>query len=300
MDSKANILITGAGGFVGQVLTKFLAEQGYFVRALIRHRAVTFSHPNLEQITVPDLMKGDSALFDDIDVVVHLAAHVHQTTPGPQDKQLYYDINLELTSKLAEQALGTSVQQFIYLSTIKVNGEKTDKNKPFCEEDAPNPQDDYAKSKYLAELNLKRIFLHSDVAYTIIRPPLVYGQTATGNFEQLVKLVQKNSPLLWPLGGIKNKRSLIQVTNLAKCIQQAVLNPAVYNRLLLVSDSQDISTPELIKYIAYLNNKKIRLCNLPPSFLSFFANLIGAQQKFQKLTANLQIDARKSMLLLNQ
>ncbi len=299
MENKASVLITGAGGFVGQVLTKLLVEQGYFVRALVRNRPVDFSHPHLEQICVPDLMKCDEMLFEGIDTIVHLAAHVHKALPGQEDKKLYYDINLDVTSKLAEMASDACVQQFIYLSTIKVNGEKTDKNKPFCDEDVPNPQDDYAKSKYLAELNLKRILIESDVAYTIIRPPLVYGQTAVGNFEQLVKLVNKNSPLLWLLGGINNKRSLIQVNYLAKCIEQAILNSAVYHQLLLVSDGKDISTPELIKYIAYLNNKKIRLFNLPPSFLRFAAKLMGVQQKFQKLTDNLQIDARKSMLLLN-
>jgi nucleoside-diphosphate-sugar epimerase len=300
MENKASVLITGAGGFVGQVLTRLLVDKGYGVRALVRNRPIEFTHPNLEQVTLSDLNAFPETILDNIDVVIHLAAHVHQLLPNTQDKKLYYDVNLDITSKLAEATLNSSAQQFIYLSTIKVNGENTPENKPFSSENTPDPQDDYAKSKYLAELNIKRIFMQSDVAYTLIRPPLVYGPSATGNFEQLVKLVQKNSPLLWPLGGINNKRSFIQVNYLAKCIEQAILNPAVYNELLLVSDGKDISTPELIKYLAYLNHKKVTLLNFPPILLKWLSKIIGAEQKFLKLTSNLQIDSRKSILLLNQ
>lgn len=298
-NTKPYILITGAGGFIGQVLTKLLLDEGYLVRALVRNRRIDYAHLNLEQIYVSDLSQCLPEIFQQIDVVVHLAAHVHQMAPQENEDQLYYDVNVSLTSKLAETVLNSSVRQFIYLSTIKVNGEKSDKNKPFDIDDAPNPQDEYAKSKYLAELNLKRIFMHSDVAYTIIRPPLVYGPNVRGNFEKLVQLVKKNSPLLWPLGGIHNKRSLIQVNYLAKCIEQAILNPAVYNQLLLLADSKDISTPELIKYIAYLHQRKITLFNIPPMVLSFLAKIIGAKDKFEKLTSNLQIDSRKSVALLS-
>jgi nucleoside-diphosphate-sugar epimerase len=297
-NKKPYILITGAGGFVGQVLTKLLLDADYPVRALVRNRRIEYAHPNLEQVYVSDLSQCLPPIFEKIDVVVHLAAHVHQMTPQENEKQLYYDGNVAITSKLAENVLNSGVQQFIYLSTIKVNGEKTEKNKPFSPEDEPNPQNEYAKSKYLAELNLKRIFMHSDVRYTIIRPPLVYGPNVGGNFEQLIQLVKKNSPLLWPLGGIDNKRSLIQVNYLAKCIEQAILNPAVYQKLLLVADSKDISTPELIKYIAYLHHKKITLFNIPPIVLSFLAKIMCATRKFEKLTGNLQIDSRKSVDLL--
>lgn len=299
MENKANVLITGAGGFVGQVLTKSLLSQGYSVRALVRNRTIDFSHPHLEQIILGDLAEFQQTIFDDIDVVVHLAAYLHKQEPKEEDKKLYYDINLDLTSKLAEAALHSTVQQFIYMSTIKVNGEQTQIDEPFTAEDEPNPQDDYAKSKYLAELNLKRVLAHSDIAYTIIRPPLVYGTEAVGNLEELVNLVQKNSLLLRPLGGIHNKRSFVHVNALAQYVQKAILNSAVYNQLLLVSDGNDISTPELIKYIAYLNNTKVNLMNISPAILKWAAKLIGAQQKIQKLTSNLQIDSRKSMALLD-
>lgn len=300
MENKANVLITGAGGFVGQVLTKFLLNQGYSVRGIVRNRVIDFSHSHFEQIILPDLTEFQQTLFDDIDVIIHLAAYLHKKDPQEQDKKLYYDINLDLTSKLAEAALHSTVQQFIYMSTIKVNGEQTQQNEPFTDEHEPNPQDDYAKSKYLAELNLKRALAHSDIAYTIIRPPLVYGPAATGNLEDLVHLVQKNSLLLRPLGGINNKRSLIHVNMLARYVQKAILNPAVYNELLLVSDGNDISTPELIRYIAYLHNTNVNLMNIPPTILKWVAKLIGAQQKIQKLTSNLQIDNRKSMTLLDR
>lgn len=300
MENKANVLITGAGGFIGQILTKSLLNQGYSVRAIVRNRAIDFSHPYLEQITLSDLAEFQQTIFDDIDVVVHLAAYLHKQVPQEEDKKLYYDINLDLTSKLAEAVLNSPVQQFIYMSTIKVNGEQTKKNKPFTDEDEPNPQDDYAKSKYLAELNLKRALAHSDIAYTIIRPPLVYGAAAAGNLEELANLVQKNSFLLRPLGAIDNKRSLVHVNALAQYVQKAILNPAVYNQLLLVSDGNDISTPELIKYIAYLNNTKVNLMKISPMILKWVAKLIGAQQKIQKLTSNLQIDSRKSMALLDR
>lgn len=299
MENKANVLITGAGGFVGQVLTKLLLNQGYSVRGIVRNRVIDFSHPHFEQIVLPDLAEFQQSIFDDIDVIVHLAAYVHKQEPKEQDKKLYYDINLDLTSKLAEAALHSTVQQFIYMSTIKVNGEQTEKDMPFTDEDEPDPQDDYAKSKYLAELNLKRVLVHSDMAYTIIRPPLVYGPTATGNLEELVRLVQKNSVLLRPLGGIKNKRSLIHVNMLAQYIQKAILNSSVYNQMLLVSDGNDISTPELIKYIAYLNNTHVNLMNISPTILKWIAKLAGVQDKVQKLTSNLQIDSRKSMALLD-
>lgn len=300
MHTNVNVLVTGAGGFVGQVLTKLLLEQGYFVRAIVRNRKMTVEHPNLEQVYCSDLNEFSPSIFENIDVVIHLAAQVHQLNPNEKEKKLYYDVNLDLTSKLATAALDSTIQQFIYLSTIKVNGEKTDKNRPFCVEDAPNPQDEYAKSKYLAELNLQRIFAHSEIAHTIIRPPLVYGPGAAGNFEQLVHLVQKKSFLLKLLGGVQNKRSLIQVNYLAKCLKKAILNPAVYNQLLLIADSKDISTPELISYIAYLNQTKIKLWKISPSILSLMAKFIGAKEKFQKITGNLQIDSRKSRELLGE
>ena len=240
MENKANVLITGAGGFVGKVLTKLLVEQGYKVKALIRNRPVGFSHPNLEEIMVPDLIDLDRALLEGIEVVIHLAAHVHQMAQVKQHKKTYYQVNLDITSKLAEMVANSSVQQFIYLSTIKVNGEATAYNQSFNVIDEPCPQDDYAKSKYLAELKLQEILAQSAVAYTIIRAPLVYGPGAVGNYEHLAKLVQKNSLLLWPLGGIKNKRSLIHVNYLSTCIEQAILNPAVYNQLLLLWSDLDL------------------------------------------------------------
>ncbi len=302
MSNKPRVLITGAGGFVGQALTQLLLKKGYGVRALVRNRIIGFSHAGLEQIKHLDLNLSSQAmlktLFDQIDIVIHLAAHVHQVAPCEQDKQLYYDINLNLTSRLAEIALETSVQQFIYLSTIKVNGEKTEKNKPFTDLDQPNPQDDYAKSKYLAELSLKKILSESTLPYTIIRPPLVYGPTVGGNFQELTRLVKKNSFFLWPLGGIENQRSLIQVDYLAQCIECAIFNSQVYNKVLLVADQKDRSTPELIQYIANLHHQKIKLWDIPPILLSWVAKLIGAEKKFQKLTHNLQIDSTKSRALL--
>jgi nucleoside-diphosphate-sugar epimerase len=200
---------------------------------------------------------------------------------------VFREVNVDGTIQLAKQALEFGVKRFIFVSSIKVNGEKTDKH-PFTAKSKPNPQDSYAISKLEAEIALREISVQSSMEMVIIRPPLVYGQGVKGNFERLTRLVESGVPL--PLASIKNKRSLISLENLLQLLSKAVIDPAMANQTLLVSDGQDLSTPQLIKKIANSVSKPARLFPLPVKLLKILGKLTGKSEVINRLTENLQID----------
>ena len=230
------------------------------------------------------------------DIVIHLAARVHvmqETHANPL--QAFREINTQGTLNLARQAVKAGVKRFIYLSTIKVNGERTEKH-PFQADDQAEPQDSYAISKYEAEQQLITLSKQTGLEVVIIRPPLVYGPGVKGNFSRLIKLVDTSIPL--PLAGIKNARSLVSIQNLCSFIRVCLNHPRAAGEVFLISDGQDLSTTDLFKLIASAMGKKSRLFYLPEGFVRFAAHLLGRDAEFERLFGSLQVDINKKKELL--
>jgi nucleoside-diphosphate-sugar epimerase len=294
--SKLNILITGASGFIGRALMKRLqTDQRFSVRAAVR------SLSGLDRTEGADLIQtGDLGADVDwqialqgIDVVVHLAARAHMmqdTTANPLAE--HRKINVEGTLNVARQAQNAGVKRFIFLSTIKVNGEQTPLGRPFRAEDHPSPVDAYAISKREAEDGLRELCSNSTMEFVIIRPPLVYGPGVKGNFLTLLRWLDKGLPL--PLASIHNKRSLVAVDNLVDLIATCVDHPSAANQTFLVSDSEDLSTPELLKRTAAAIGKHVYLMRAPVGLLHFAAQCFGKTAAIHRLCGSLQLDIRKT------
>ena len=197
------------------------------------------------------------------DCIVHCAGRV----PSNHEKSkldTYRSINIDGTSYLAKQCAAANVKRFIFLSSINVLGSKTNDNKPFLYNDKPKPITDYGLSKLEAEEELKKISQETGLEVVIIRPPIVYGPSATGNLERLIKLVNSGIPL--PFKNVRNQRSLIGINNLVDVIKCCIENPNAAGKTFLVSDGDDLSTPELINFIAYAMGRSSRLFSMPENF----------------------------------
>jgi len=287
------ILITGQNGFIGKVLFDLLKQQGHQVRGTVRNEKKI--EEGLDIIAVGNISSTTdwSTALKDIEIVIHLANRAHVLNDQVSDPlTIFRKVNVAGTIHLAKQALESKVKRFIFISSIKVNGEKTDEHS-FTAEDRPNPQDSYAISKLEAEIALREIAQKSSMEIVIIRPPLVYGQGVKGNFQRLSRLVELGIPL--PLASIKNKRSLISLDNLLQILSKAVIDPAVANQTFLVSDGRDLSTPQLIKKIANSIGRPARLFHFPIGLLKVLAKLTGQSNVINRLTENLQIDNTLSL-----
>jgi len=282
------ILITGQNGFIGKALFKLLQQQKHQVRGTVRNKQKIQKNRDISVVgNIGPTTDWRSAL-EDIEVVVHLANRAHVLNEKVRDPlAIFREVNVAGTIQLAKQAVESGVRRFIFVSSIKVNGEKTNKH-PFTVNDKPNPQDPYANSKLEAENALREIANHSSMDIVIIRPPLVYGQGVKGNFERLSRLVELGIPL--PFASIKNKRSLISLDNLIQLLAEAVTHPAVANQTFLVSDGVDLSTPELIKKIADSISKPARLFHFSPQLLKIVGKFTGQRKMIDRLCENLQID----------
>jgi nucleoside-diphosphate-sugar epimerase len=291
-----NILITGAGGFVGKDLCSTLTQQNHKVSAVIRDSNASIHNAQLIVQTLSKSTHWTEAL-NNIDVVIHLAGRAHVMKEEADDPyQAYAEINVEATRHLAEQAALNGVKRFIFLSSIKVNGESTNKN-AFTESDPLQPDDDYAKTKYEAEKILNTIAKNTSMEVVIIRPPLIYGKGVKANFKNLIKLSISGLPL--PLGSINNKRSLIYIENLIDFIVLCMHHPKAANETFLISDDEDVSTTQLIKYIREANGQKSWLLPVPKSWLTCTFKLIGKSTLSDRLCGNLQVDITKAKTLLN-
>ena len=281
------VLITGANGFIGRALTNLLLEKGYDIVAASRELNTDFSS-TVTPFRVSDLSNQNwSDALEQTDCIIHLAGRVHilnESIINPLEE--FYKINTLGTLNLAQQAVKSNVKRFIFISSIGVNGNQT--LKPFREQDTPSPVDPYAISKHQAEQGLKKIAKETGLEVVIIRPPLVYGKNAPGNFKRLIDIVYKSIPL--PLGAINNKRSLIYIDNLVDLIANCVEHPKASNQTFLVSDDNDISTTDLIKNIAKALNRKIILIPIPMPVIKIIARIFGKQNAIQKLCGSLQID----------
>jgi len=299
------ILITGSGGFIGQYLTTSLQKKSchgnssdYDIIYTYRHLPEGLSSNNSSHFSVGniDAQTQWQAALTDVNSVVHLAARVHVMQETDADPlAAFRAVNTQGTINLARQAVSAGVKRFIYLSSIKVNGEKTT-DSPFYADDQPEPQDPYAISKFEAEQQLLALGKETGLEVVIIRPPLVYGPGVKGNFSRLIKLVDKSLPL--PLAGINNIRSLVNIQNLCSLIQTCLVHPKAPGEIFLVSDGQDLSTSELFEHIAQALRKKNRLFYLPAGLIKFVTYMLGRKAEYERLFDSLQVDISKNEQLL--
>jgi nucleoside-diphosphate-sugar epimerase len=288
------IAITGASGFIGQSLCKKLNDSGYEVIPVVRKR----NAPNEKSIgdIKPDL--DWSNIVNDVDVVIHLIARVHIMNDKAKDPLLEFrKINVDGTLNLAQQAAKAGVKRFIYLSSIKVNGEFTFANKAFTENDIAAPIDPYGISKLEAEIGLYNISKKTGMEVVCIRPPLVYGPGVKANFHSMMKWLYWGVPL--PFGSVQNRRSLVALDNLVDFIFLSVEHPAAANQTFLVSDDEDLSMAELLNRIAIALKKKPQLLPVNQKMLELSLILTGNKKLAQRLCGSLQIDISKAKKLLN-
>jgi nucleoside-diphosphate-sugar epimerase len=285
-------LVTGASGFVGRPLCAELLRRGESVRAAVRSGNKTVE--NVEAVTV-GAIDGEtdwSAALNGVDTVIHLAARVHvmkDTSADPLTE--FLKVNLYGTSNMAQQAASAGVKRFVYVSSVKVNGEQTTVNRPFTESDEPDPQDPYGISKWRAEQDLQRIAGETGLEVVIVRPPLVYGPGVKGNFIRLLAAIDRGIPL--PLAGAKNLRSLVYVGNLVDALIACATDSAAARQTYLVSDGDDVSTAMLVDLIAQSLGRNSRTFNFPPGLLRAAATLLGRAEQMDRLFGSLRVNDEK-------
>jgi UDP-glucose 4-epimerase len=228
-----------------------------------------------------------SVALNDVECVVHLAGLAHVMKPTAEDERRFYEVNVLGTERLAFAAANQGVRRFVFLSSVKVNGESTF-DQPFTASDPCNPSDDYGKSKYRAEQVLFDIAKKTGMEVIVIRPPLIYGPGVRANFLKLLSWVYGGIPL--PLGCVKNARSLVSVWNLCDLIRTIIEVPRIASGVLMVSDGVDLSTPSLIKHIARAMNKVPRLMTIPVPILKLAGTLAGKSAEVSRLCGSLAVD----------
>jgi nucleoside-diphosphate-sugar epimerase len=291
----SRVLVTGASGFVGRVLCASLGAAGHAVRAAIRTRASGLPAPDSVAIGDIDADTDWDRALDGIDTVIHAAARAHILRDAPENESLYVRTNVDGTRKLLAAAERMGVRRFVYVSSIKVNGEAT-LDKPFTAHDPPNPLDAYGRSKLAAEEIVLEAASAGRVDAVIVRPPLVYGVGVRANFLRLIQWTSKGIPL--PLGAVHNSRSMVNVWNLCDLIAHLASRPTPGARIFMVSDGDDLSTPTLIRKIAAVMNRRATLLPVPPGVLRFGARLAGKGDEVSRLCNSLQVDITETRKLL--
>lgn len=297
-NERSRILITGATGFIGRAIINRLLKKDYYqIIAAVRQNSVTFPL-SIVLNNVGDLTsetKWQEALYG-VEVVIHTAARAHvlkEESDNPLSE--FRKVNVVATLNLARQAVRAGVRRFIFISSIGVNGNQN--TQPFTENDTPNPVEPYAVSKLEAEQELHKLEVETSMDVVIIRPPLVYGPKAPGNFERLLRIIYTGLPL--PLGAIKNKRSLVALDNLVDLIVTCINHPAAANQTFLAGDGVDLSTTELLQRIGQALGKPVRLIPVPEWLLVAGAGLFGKRAVVQQLCGSLQVDISKAKNLLD-
>ena len=288
---ELNILVTGGNGFLGSFILKTLSKRSlYKVISLIRNQSSS-GEKTYKEFLIPDKENSFewNEIMNKVDVVIHSAGMAHITKKNTKESlDQFRKANVDLTLKVAKEAVKAKVKRFIFISTIKVNGEVTNTS-PFKSNDKPNPCDAYASSKYDAESQLTSLCKESKLETVIIRPPLIYGPGVKGNLSLLFKALNLGLPL--PLGKAQgNKRSFIGIENLVDLIIKCIDHPKAAYKTFLVSDGCDLSTAELIRKTGQAISKPARLFNIPLPLIKFLLKIIGKKELIDRLFCNLQID----------
>ena len=296
MIQQTSILVTGVTGFVGQAVLRQLVGRDSFKVAAALRSANSFDMCHAHVVGDFNENTNWSSALVGQDVVIHLAALAHIN----KDEEVasiaeYRRVNVEGTLDLAMEAAKAGVRRFIFISSIGVNGNIN--TRPFSEVDPPSPVALYAQTKYEAEQGLRAIQEKTEMDFVIIRPPLVYGPHAPGNFGKLMSSIDKGIPL--PLGAIhNNQRSLVALDNLVDLIITCIEHPNATNQVFLAGDGQDLSTTELLQGLAKAKGKRSRLISVPECLLIFGAKLIGKEAMARSLLCSLQVDISKARDLL--
>jgi nucleoside-diphosphate-sugar epimerase len=288
------MLVTGASGFVGRAVCSRALSLGFRVKGSHRSPSSAELVPALvEKFQIPSIDRESdwSRALAGVTIVVHLAGRVHVIGDTDEDAlATFREVNTLGTERLARMAVAAGVRRFVYVSTIKVNGEQT-LTAAFTESDTPRPADAYAVSKLESEQNLRRIEAETGLEVVILRPPLVYGEGVGANFCRLIRLVEKGIPL--PLMSVANRRSLIYVKNLADAVVTTATHPIAASQTYLVSDGEDISTADLIRYIANAMELPVRMFPCPLSLLRIAGKLVGKAEQVHRLLSSLALDSTK-------
>lgn len=288
-----SILVTGANGFVGRALCEHLMQQGYVVRGAVRRSEIILDS-KISRVTVGEINSQTewSAALAGVDLVIHLAARVHvmkETSIEPLDA--FRHTNVQGTENLARSAAAHGAKRLVFVSSIKVNGEETIGGRSYTELDVSSPKDPYGVSKWEAEQALHRVAKETGMEVVIVRPPLVYGAGVKGNFAQMLKVVAKGIPM--PLASVSNLRSLVYIGNFVDAMLTCATHPAAAGQTYLVSDGEDISTPDLLRQLGAAMGHPACLLPCPPVLLKMAGRLLGKSDQVERLLDSLQVDSSK-------
>lgn len=286
-------MVTGASGFVGQAFCDECAKRGNAVVAALRT-------PRAFDAPVTPVVVGDLAdsidwreALQGVDVVVHLAARVHVMRDAADDPLgEFRKVNVQGTHNLVRQAAAACVKRFVFLSSVKVNGEATAPGHAYTSDDVPAPEDAYGVSKLEAEQTLRSVCSETGMEFVVIRPPLVYGPGVQGNFQSMMRAIQRGIPL--PLGAIDNRRSLIAMDNLVDLIMACLAHPAAANQVFMAADGEDVSTSALLRKVAAAHGLPARLIPVPTGLLRFCATVLGKRAAADRLLGSLVVDASRT------
>lgn len=287
-DGRPVVLVTGAAGFVGRHLAPALSKEGWLVRRAVRHRT-----GEDDEVVIPSIGSATSwqAALEGVDAVVHLAARVHHRVDA-REAELYRTINVDGAAQLAQSAASAGIRHFVFVSTVLVHGRSNDGRAPFTENDVLVSRGLYSESKVKAETALKSIAQKSNMLVTVLRPPLIYGAGAKGNFALLVRAVKLGVPL--PFGAIQNNRAFLSVENLVSFISHRLSRAEGKFEIFLIADGEHVSTPEFVKRLAAAAGKKARLFSMPASALGVLLKLAGRVEMRDGLIGSLRLDLSKA------
>jgi nucleoside-diphosphate-sugar epimerase len=292
------VLVTGANGFVGRaILDRLGTEPRFRLRAALRD-ATSGLRGDVEIVSGGLARDTDwSAALRGCELLVHTAARVHVMRDVADDSLTEYrSVNVEGTARLAEQAVTAGVRRFVFLSSIKVNGEHTQAGRPFRPEDSPAPVDPYGVSKLEAEERLREIGSRSKLEVVVIRPVLVYGPGVKANFLTMMRAIHRGVPL--PLGAVRNRRSLVALDNLVDLVLRTLDHAAAPGGTFFVSDDEDLSTPDLLRRMGEALGRPPRLLPVPVPWLRRVAATVGKGDVVRRLTDCLQVDVSETKRVL--
>lgn len=285
------VLVTGATGFVGRAVCRMLHQAGYVARAVVRDGRQELSGAS-EIVAVPTIGRLTDWRRElvGVDHILHLAGKAHDLQLRATQEADYYEVNEYGTRRLAEVASQSGVQRFIYLSSVKVNGEETET--AYCEDSVPQPAGVYGRSKWLGERALMEYAGRGGMEVAVVRSPLIYGPGVRANFLRLLQSVERGWPL--PFGGIKNSRSIISVWNICNLLLFLLASRKGPGRVWMASDGVDVSTPELIHCIARGMGRRVSLLPVPPMILRGVGSILGKRREFERLCGSLRIDISRT------